>query len=137
MHKVKGHSGDKFNDKADLLAKQAQKEAQTDLTTRIQSNITFNTSSINFLPTWNNLTIETHLRKFFKFCSSTLDSVYWSFLNRVKDRFIDLENRINETYIWKIQWAFFDEIRNHHCFSMKDSNLHSFIIKLSHNTLPL
>jgi ribonuclease HI len=23
MHKVKGHSGDKFNDKADLLAKQA------------------------------------------------------------------------------------------------------------------
>ena len=58
LHKVKAHDNDPYNEAADRLARDAH---TSDLVMNI---IDYNNSCLNYVPLWNNIRIETNLRKF-------------------------------------------------------------------------
>jgi ribonuclease HI len=124
--KVKAHSGITYNEKADLLAKNA-------LTL---PSITFNLMDahiISAIPTWNNIAIEISMREFIKQFHryNNLDS--WSNQARIKSLLISDTCTFSQSN-WQSVWKDLS-IKGLHT-STRQSHKRSFHFKLLHDELP-
>jgi hypothetical protein len=88
-HKVKGHSNDEFNDKADLLAKEALSEVGL-LKSRIINldSIDRNQNSNSIVKisiSWQDNYVDTNLRKFVRLIEDDKVCANWSLNNNIVD----------------------------------------------------
>jgi ribonuclease HI len=122
--KVKGHSGNEWNDKVDILAK---KEA-------ISNNYRFNqdhkeAGPILYYPRIKNEGIETNIRGEIKRLNDLSNQYEWSFINEIR-RKIELDCD------WDISWELFRRMKGKHCRSMGISACWNWCFKSFHNLLP-
>jgi ribonuclease HI len=78
LHKVKGHSGCIWNDKADSLAKKGRELALENDNRIVDVEFILNKSNFEFIPKWNRIGIDRQVRKF---CAHVSDAIYkasWS-----------------------------------------------------------
>ena len=99
LHKVKGHSGNKWNDQADRLAKEGiNKSACLNVPEVIDSNLLV-------VPRWRGLTIESPLRSFINIVSATTYETEWANLSKVAE--VISHNQISNSdkdLNWKFMW---------------------------------
>jgi hypothetical protein len=70
--KIRGHSGNFWNDKADEIAKKAIYEASLDATNIIEFNLDFLGWDFNFIVNWNGCTIDNNIKQFNRFVEKSL-----------------------------------------------------------------
>jgi len=125
--KVKAHSGDKYNDQADRLAKEGKNFPEI-----IWKDPRRPLWSI--LPVWNNLVIDMSLREFIKEVHIKETVVDWCQQNRVQKRWSEEINK-QDQYSWKIFWS---QCRQGSSIqtSMKQAKERNFRIKMMNDELP-
>jgi ribonuclease HI len=135
IFKVKGHSGCKWNDKADYLAKTGGLLASLDGNRIIDLQYLFRFNvSLLFLPKWNNLEIDRNIRKFCELVSNTLEEVWWTCNAYWKDYF---EQAVSQTSCdWNSKWRYIKSISHNACQSFDTNNDLIHFIKCSNNLLP-
>ena len=123
--KIKAHSGNKNNDNADLLAKQASQESILEWSGTGALKITT-------VPVWNNIIIDIGARDFVKILNRNKVAVEWTVQKRISKQWQDqIDN--HQTYNWKDLWTSF---KNTNVTSIKNSRQRGFWLKLMHNELP-
>ncbi len=131
MHKVKGHSGNKWNDQADRLAKEGiNKSACLNVPEVIDSNLLV-------VPRWRGLTIESPLRSFINIVSATTYETEWANLSKVAE--VISHNQISNSdkdLNWKFMWNSLKEMQGKKCISLKRSKALIFCIKCINKILP-
>ncbi|PKK56656.1 ribonuclease H-like protein, partial [Rhizophagus irregularis] len=128
MHKIKGHSGDVGNDKADELAK-----LSLDLDNFYDNRFTHSSNEFRFMPQYNRTPIEQNIRKFIHRALHFRNYSAWSRLKFNIDCFVD--KRFD--YDWQTTWSTIKQVKFFKCTSTKRNSLWSFIIKALHNQLPI
>ena len=126
MTKVKAHSKDPWNDKADRLAKKAS----------LTSNIRWAPTEIYKIqttPKWNGITIDIASRNFIKEINKVKVLKDWTEQNRIKD-LLGEQIQNYQVYGWRQLWGNFK--KNSNKTSEKNNTKRSFWIKLLHNELP-
>jgi ribonuclease HI len=130
LHKVKAHSGNTDNKKADSLAKQAINTLQ--IHQIVDNNITFIDKKI--IPTWNNIALEKPLPEIIKTIQRAKSITQWRLLNRTrqwldhrKTQSIDWAKTFNNLHPSKI---------TNHITSEADHTIRSFKLRLWNNKLP-
>ena len=78
LHKIKGHSGNEYNDKADVLAKLVVREAKTDPTLILDINDI--QLGLRFGPKWNGKYIDRSLRQFISIMTKNIITSNWILL---------------------------------------------------------
>jgi len=138
FNKVKGHSNDSGNDKADSLAKEASlnvKNGSLGIVT-LDGELGYN---MNYGINWKGHLVEGNLRKFNCLVSNGLSDSNWS-LGSIWD-----DPRWNNTwtnpskeqdYEWSIWWSLLRSLNHFNCRSFKTHRLFAFIVKISHYLLP-
>ena len=124
--KVKAHSGDHFNERVDILAKEALTLDPIEIS--IQE-----TGTILVPPTWKNLIIDIPIRDFIKNMNKKMINLRWTDQNRNVDFFsqeIEQEDKFDWEFLWKKQ-----KEKGWHT-SIKDSKEKAFWIKITQNELP-
>jgi hypothetical protein len=97
--KVKAHSGDHFNERVDILAKEALTLDPIEIS--IQE-----TGPILVPPTWKNLIIDIPIRDFIKNMNKKIINLRWTDQNRNVDFFsqeIEQEDKFDWEFLWKKQ----------------------------------
>jgi ribonuclease HI len=126
FNKVKAHSGNTYNEKADQLAKQA---TQSEI-------IKWNgvaTYKIQALPTWNNMVIDMATRDFVKEINQKQGTDEWTKQRRIQKTF-EKQIQNSESYNWKSFWE--NTSAKGTTTSFKENNRKSFLLKLIHDELP-
>ena len=80
LTKIKGHSGNIFNDLADSMAREGAKENNT---LKI-NNISI--KNVNFIPEWKNCKLDAPLRTFVKQLVQLTYKAKWVFIRKKKDK---------------------------------------------------
>jgi ribonuclease HI/endonuclease/exonuclease/phosphatase family metal-dependent hydrolase len=124
--KVKAHANDPWNNKADLLAKEASSAPRIKWSSakayRIQT-----------VPKWKEIPIDIAPRDFIKEINKVRQLKDWTSQNRIQEMFSDqIQNQ--EGFAWKQLWRKFKE--NSNKTSIKHNQKRAFWIKLMHNELP-
>ena len=118
MVKVKGHSGVKYNDKADLIAKKAAVQVINGTLSVVNLLDNEVGHRINFNLTWNNVVIDCNLHKFNKIVSNSIANSHWS-LASIWDSPAWNDTWTNKakqnTYAWHLWWQLIKNINNFHC----------------------
>ncbi|GET50143.1 hypothetical protein GLOIN_2v1788498 [Rhizophagus irregularis DAOM 181602=DAOM 197198] len=132
LHKVKGHSGNLWNDKVDELAKQAS--SSTSASNIVQFNQGHD--GLNFVPMINEVPVEQKLRKFVKNVMNFVNDGQWSQLSCNQDALLDR----TKDYDWDITWNALKQVKHFKCTSSKHNKLWAlwaFWFKLLNNLLPI
>jgi ribonuclease HI len=127
LTKVKAHSGDKFNDKVDKLAKEGKNYPEV-----IWKDPRRPLWSV--LPVWNQLTVDLSLREFIKEVHKRETVVEWSLQNRVQKQWateIEEQNSFSWINFWK-QCRQGSSLQT----SLKQAKERNFRVKLMNNELP-
>jgi ribonuclease HI len=124
--KVKAHSNDTFNDKADQLAKEA---ASMSIIEWSPSEV----YKIQTTPIWNGITIDIAPRNFIKEINKIIILKEWTTQHRINNLFSS-QIQDHNNYGWKQFWN--NLKKNNNKTSFKDNHKRSFLIKLIHNELP-
>src|SRR6266542_828589 len=138
FNKVKGHSNNLGNDKADRLAKEVSMDMKNNSlgVIRLDSELGCN---MNYGINWKGHLVEGNLRKFNRLVSNGLADSNWS-LGSIWDdpRWNDTwtNSRKEQDYVWSIWWSLLCSLNHFNCHSMKTHRLFSFIVKISHYLLP-
>ncbi len=99
LHKVKGHSGNKWNDQADRLAKEGKEKSACLNIPEIAS------SNLQAVPKWKNQVIESPLRSFINIITATAYETEWVNLSRTAEIVVLNQNDNSDTEPnWKITW---------------------------------
>jgi hypothetical protein len=128
LHKVKGYSGDEWNDKADKLAKDC-------LETLDAYNNIFNHGDkyLRVMPHLDDTTpIEMNIRKYIKRLLNFRVCREWSRLKVNQESLVDH----SLDYDWNATWAAIKQIKHFRCITKKRNTLWTFFIKILHNQLP-
>ncbi|CAB4427190.1 unnamed protein product [Rhizophagus irregularis] len=115
LHKVKGHSGNLWNDKVDELAKQAS--SSTSASNIVQFNQGHD--GLNFVPMINEVPVEQKLRKFVKNVMNFVNDGQWSQLSCNQDALLDR----TKDYDWDITWNALKQVKHFKCTSSKHNKL--------------
>ena len=127
LSKVKAHSGEQFNDIADLLAKEGAKE---------ESVIEFNNMSITnvkFIPEWKNCKLETPLRTFVKKLVQSTYKAEWTWIRKKGD---ELHQSRSKSQNWKAFKGILESLKKQQGSSTKANHLRLFKVKCIENLLP-
>jgi ribonuclease HI len=98
--KVKGHSNETWNDAADLIAKQVQKNSRFNIDRCIDLDSFLKHNDIYFYPLWNNFIIDRNIRNFNSLIYRYLLNSSWS-SNGYWIHTLDYDNLHNNHYEWK------------------------------------
>jgi len=126
LTKVKAHNGNFFNEKADMLAKEALISPKIEL-----RNI--ETGPIISPPTWRELTIDISIREFVKEINKKYINLKWANQNRNITNFSQ-EIQQEHLYDWEFLWK--SQQKNKFFTSFQDSRSKSFWIKIAQDELP-
>ncbi|GES76495.1 ribonuclease H-like domain-containing protein [Rhizophagus clarus] len=131
LHKVKGHSGCIWNDKADKLAKKESELALENKDRIVDLKLILNNSNFEFIPKWSEVCIDKQIRKF---CAQISDAIYeanWSCNKYWSDIFIDQ----HKNWYWDAHWETTKRVNHFSCnfFKTNDELIH--IIKCQNNLL--
>jgi ribonuclease HI len=127
LSKIKAHSGNKFNEIADKLAKEGKEEEE----------ITWNepfSALWKAIPIWNEIPIEISLRDFIKEYNKKEILINWTTQNRIQ-KIWSQEIHEQKNIKWNLVW---ERIRagNSLNTSIKQNRERTFGIKMLHNELP-
>ncbi|RGB25914.1 hypothetical protein C1646_771105 [Rhizophagus diaphanus] len=76
LHKVRGHSGNRWNDMADEIAKQGREAASCNNDRIVDIRLLYSFSfPLTFLPVWYNISIDRHIRSFTRLVADSLEEV--------------------------------------------------------------
>jgi exonuclease III/ribonuclease HI len=133
INKVKGHSGCKWNDTADLLAKQGRIMALENYNRIVDvSYLIRNSSYLYFIPRWNGIEIDRNIRSFCTNVSDALEESQW-ICNKYWENLLDEENN---NCCWEAFWKHIKSISFSHCNSFTTNENLIYFIKFSNNLLP-
>jgi ribonuclease HI len=131
MIKVKGHSMNIWNDKADSLAK----EGLTSSLILEAQEVT--TSLIRVTPLWKNKTIDCALRTFVNITTAAVYETTWANLNSIRSVIsARSEDITNDQLNWENTWSALKSLQGKKCTSFKKSNALMFRIKCINKLLP-
>jgi len=126
LNKVKAHTRNTYNEKADQLAKQV---TQMEI-------IKWNNTAIyriKTLPIWNDIVIDIATRSFVKKINQSQNLNKWTQQKRIEKTF-EKQIQSPECYDWKSFWK--NTLTKGATTSFKDNNRKGFLLKLIHNELP-
>ena len=124
--KVKGHSGDRYNDLADKYAKIGGTcEDILDI-----GFISCN-SKLKFFPYFQTVPITQKIRKFTMSTLQLFNCAEWTHLNSQKSNFSSRQCH------WKTSWMLFKNLIGFRCNRVKKNIDWSFLFKIFHKSLPL
>jgi hypothetical protein len=132
--KVKGHSGNKWNDKADELAKAAILQALMDTSYILKFKLENIGWDFNFITTWNNCILDRNIRQFNRFIGESLLEYTWIFNSTWKDIWDD--EQLSNNYQWNVTWNSFASLSHFRCKSFKTHNIFASLLKTTQNLLP-
>ena len=124
--KIKGHSGDTYNDLADHLAKEGAYEIEVTEINNISNR------SIKYIPEWKGLSLETPLRAFVKRTVQIAHKAEWTWIRKKNDEWHQLR-------VQKQSWGAFKGILEScrkQAHSTEANHLRLFKIKCIENLLP-
>ncbi|CAB5196262.1 unnamed protein product [Rhizophagus irregularis] len=135
LHKVCGHSGNRWNDMADEIAKQGRDAASYNndriIDIRLLHSFSF---PLTFLPVWNNISINRHIRSFTRLVADSLEEVQWSF-NKYWSSYFE-ETFTTSRWHWGLFWQYVNSLNKGHCLSFSTNDKFIHFIKCSNNLLP-
>jgi hypothetical protein len=122
--KVKGHSNDEWNDKADMIAKE---EA-------IRNDFQFNhdqkeAGPLLYYPRIKGEGVENNIRREIKNLNSLTNQYEWSYINEIR-------RKIESDVDWDVTWELFRRMKGRFCRSMGISAKWNWCFKSFHNLLP-
>jgi hypothetical protein len=127
LSKVKAHSGEHFNNIADLLAKEGAKE---------NSVTEFNNTSITnikFIPEWKNCKLETPVRAFVKRLVQSTYKAEWTWIRKKEDEYH--QSRL-KSQNWKAFKGILESLQKQQGYNTKANHLRIFKVKCIENLLP-
>ena len=124
--KVKAHNGDFFNDKADMLVKEALNLPPIEINQQ-------ETGPIISPPAWNNIPIDISIREFVKELNKKSINYQWTNQDRNK-KFFSKEITNEESYEWSFLWN--KQRKKRQSTSINSSKRKAFWIKSTQNELP-
>lgn len=127
LHKVKGHSGDYWNEEVDKLAKSSLDDYSI-----YNNNFTLGDSNISFIPTLDDIPIEFNLRKFLKRHLGFYTSRIWSKLKCNQNTLIEHSHNLK----WDITWNLLKQVQHFKCINPTRNNYWTFMLKMLHHLLP-
>ncbi|EXX54017.1 hypothetical protein RirG_238530 [Rhizophagus irregularis DAOM 197198w] len=129
------HSGNRWNDMADEIAKQGRDAASYNndriIDIRLLRSFSF---LLTFLPVWNNISIDRHIRSFTKLVADSLEEVQWSF-NKYWSSYFE-ETFTTSRWHWGLFWQYVNSLNKGHCLSFSTNDKFIHFIKCSNNLLP-
>lgn len=137
--KIKGHSGNVGNDKADTIAKGITRELMDGYGNIIgikQKELGINR---NVGITWKNFSIDSSIRKFNRLVGNSINNSTWTQspewdLPWLPDIWT---NQTSERgYHWKGFWEHLRNMNHFKCTNFATHNIFAFILKVAHNLLP-
>jgi ribonuclease HI len=131
LHKVKSHSGDKWNDLADKLAKEG--------ISKVNSLKVPETNLDNFIviPKWKDQIIDSSLRTFVNITSAITYETEWAELSRMAELIVQNQKNVTSQDLnWKNIWETLKKMQGKKCISLKKSKALIFRIKCINNILP-
>ncbi|GBC51436.1 ribonuclease H-like domain-containing protein [Rhizophagus irregularis DAOM 181602=DAOM 197198] len=135
LHKVRGHSGNRWNDMADEIAKQGRDAASYNndriIDIRLLRSFSF---PLTFLPVWNNISIDRHIKSFTRLVADSLEEVQWSF-NKYWSSYFE-ETFTTSRWHWGLFWQYVNSLNKGHCLSFSTNDKFIHFIKCSNNLLP-
>ncbi|CAB4431822.1 unnamed protein product [Rhizophagus irregularis] len=135
LHKVCGHSGNRWNDMADEIAKQERDAASYNndriIDIRLLRSFSF---PLTFLPVWNNISIDRHIRSFTRLVADSLEEVQWSF-NKYWSSYFE-KTFTTSRWHWGLFWQYVNSLNKGHCLSFSTNDKFIHFIKCSNNLLP-
>ena len=154
FHKVKGHSNNYFNDIADTLAKDAERQART-LQIGLIDPSAFANTRLPYILTWKDHAVDQNIRRFTKNLTATVEAASWSLNSTITKEFDEFGNNLNilasnnslisldsllsaESFVnrWDILWKVLCDMLKRNAFGLKATNLNSFVWKVINNCLP-
>jgi ribonuclease HI len=131
LNKVKGHSENLWNDKADKIAKEG---LSANKIIRVKD---VSTDRIRVLPKWEDKLIDCSIRSFVNITTAITYEVEWSKLSNSKDIASERsENSLEEALNWKSTWNVLRKYQGKKCVSLKKSKTLIFRIKCLNKLLP-
>jgi ribonuclease HI len=131
LHKVKGHSGNKWNDIADKLAKEGINETNPIKVPETTLN------NLLVIPKWKNQIIDSPLRSFVNITTAITYETEWAELSKMAEIIPHNQNTsISDKPYWKNTWEILKKMQGKKCISLKKSKALIFRIKCINNILP-
>ncbi|CAB4407837.1 unnamed protein product [Rhizophagus irregularis] len=132
---LRGHSGNRWNDMADEIAKQGRDAAScnNDRIVDIRRLCSFS-FPLTFLPVWYNISIDRHIRLFIRLVADSLEEVQWSF-NKYWSSYFE-ETFTTSRWHWRLFWQYVNSLNKRHCLSFSTNDKFIHFIKCSNNLLP-
>jgi ribonuclease HI len=127
LHKVKAHSGNLFNEKADKLAKEGA-EANSP-----KEIVEISTKGLVYHPIWKNSPIESPLRSFIKKITNTIYRAEWTFFRGISD---EIHRSRVVAKDWKIFRALLRNLKKTQSKTLNENHKRSFVIKCINRALP-
>src|SRR6266498_3324009 len=124
--KVRGHSGDTFNDLADEYAKLGGNSNDVLDIGFISAN-----SKLSFLPHFRQIPIEQKIRKFTITTLKAFNCTEWTRLQSQRS------NTSSQRYNWSSSWILFKNLISFRCNRVKKNVDWAFLFKIFHKALPL
>jgi ribonuclease HI len=124
--KVKGHSGNKWNDAADLIAKQAHENSLLNIDRCLDLDNILKLNDILFYISWNNFTVDRNIRNFNNLVFRYLLDASWS-CNRYWVNTFDYDNIQNNKFEWNALWKYIKSISHSRCASFYTNNFLSTV----------
>ena len=126
--KVKGHSGDFWNDEVDELAKEGLSNLHV-----FRNDFTYGNSHIQWMPHYDHIPIEQNARKFLKEIMNSYNCKAWTDLKINNGKF-DPNFKL---YEWTITYNVINQVKHFKCNSTFKNSFWSFTIKMLYGLLPL
>jgi ribonuclease HI len=126
LTKVKAHSGDRYNNLADILAKEGMHSTEVSKINNISCR------SVKYIPEWKKVSLETPIRAFVKRIVQVTYKAEWTWIRKKNDEW-------HQFRIQKQNWSAFRELLEScrkQAHSIKDNHLRLFKIKCIENLLP-
>jgi ribonuclease HI len=129
--KVRGHSMNKWNDRADKLAKEG---LASNWTLEVQD---VTTSKIGVVPMWRDKIIDNPLRTFVNITTATVYETAWADLNCMKTVLNQRSSHHSDDRLdWRNTWNTIKKLQGRKCTSIKKSKALMFRIKCLNKLLP-